>query len=60
MSLCPQFPCFLTDLNKKLGTENIHFVSFSCYQFQGNRSIESRILSVGVNLILLIFSTFYI
>jgi hypothetical protein len=51
---------FLNWFAWKLGTENIHVISFNCCQFQGNRSVESHVLSVGVNAILLIFSTFYI
>lgn len=56
----PAVSVFLDWFAWKLGTENIHFMSFSCCQFQGNRSIESHILSVGGNAIFLIFSTFYI
>jgi hypothetical protein len=53
MSLYPQFPCFLSDLHE------IGHMFLNCCQVQGNRSIESRSLSVVVNAILLIFSTFY-
>jgi hypothetical protein len=51
--LCPQLPCFLSDLHE------IGHMFLNCCQVQGNRSIESHSLSVVVNAILLIFSTFY-
>jgi len=55
MTLCPQFPFFLTDLRDNWAQKIFTACRSAIVSFK-----EIGTLSVGVNAILLILSTFYI